>query len=281
MTMRIVRLGLSRGLVEMRQTLTNGFDVFGYLLPALLLVGTLLLMRDDTIPGTDFSLGAHSLVGSLGMLTAIGGVMTTAQYLAMDREDGTLLRAKATPNGMTGYLIGKIVLVAGVTVIGCAFVLVPGMFLVDGLRLDVAGLLTLLWLAPLAFLATMPLGAVLGSLFDSARSVSVLMLPIIGVTAVSGIFYPITAMPGWLQGVAQMFPMYWLGLGLRSVLLPGSLVVAERGDSWRHLETFVVLGVWSVIGLALAPVILRRMARRESGSAVAARRERAMSRVTV
>jgi ABC-2 type transport system permease protein len=106
-------------------------------------------------------------------------------------------------------------------------------------------------------------------------------LPIIGVTAVSGIFYPITALPGWLQGVAQMFPMYWLGLGLRSALLPGSLVVAELGDSWRHLETFVVLGVWSVIGLALAPVILRRMARRESGSAVAARRERAMSRVTV
>jgi len=32
-----------------------------------------------------------------------------------------------------------------------------------------------------------------------------------------------------------------------------------------------------VLGMALAPVILRRMARRESGSAVAARRERAMA----
>ena len=30
--------------------------------------------------------------------------------LAMEREDGTLLRAKAIPNGMLGYLIGKLVL---------------------------------------------------------------------------------------------------------------------------------------------------------------------------
>jgi len=34
-----------------------------------------------------------------------------------------------------------------------------------------------------------------------------------------------------------------------------------------------------VLGLMLAPVILRRMARRESGSAVAARRERAIATV--
>jgi ABC-type glutathione transport system ATPase component len=38
-----------------------------------------------------------------------------------------------------------------------------------------------------------------------------------------------------------------------------------------------VLGGWALVGFAMAPVVLRRTARRESGSAVAARRERAMS----
>jgi ABC-2 type transport system permease protein len=52
----------------------------------------------------------------------------------------------------------------------------------------------------------------------------------------------------------------------------------ELGHSWRHLETLGVLGLWAVAGLVLAPILLRRMARRESGSAVAARREKAMSR---
>jgi ABC-2 type transport system permease protein len=39
-----------------------------------------------------------------------------------------------------------------------------------------------------------------------------------------------------------------------------------------------VLGVWAVIGLLLAPILLRRMARRESGSTLAAARERIMSK---
>ncbi|MEU8236640.1 ABC transporter permease [Actinoplanes missouriensis] len=277
---RVIRLGLTRGGVELRQTLTNGADLFGYLLPALLLVGTLALMRGSTIPGTSFALGAHTFVSSLGLLIALSGVMTMAQYLAMDREDGTLLRAKATPGGMVGYLTGKIVVVAGVGLISCVVVL-PGAFLVDGLSLGVSGALILLWLVPLAFLATIPIGAVLGSLFDNVRTLSMMMLPIFGLTAISGIFYPITALPGWLQGVAQIFPMYWLGLGLRSALLPDALAAVELGGSWRHLATFAVLGVWAAAGLALAPGILRRMARRESGSVVAARRERAMTRMGV
>jgi len=95
--------------------------------------------------------------------------------------------------------------------------------------------------------------------------------------AISGIFYPITAMPGWLQGIAQVFPVYWLGLGMRSAFLPDALAAVELTGSWRHLETVGVLAVWAVLGLVLAPVILRRMARRESGSAVAARRERVLT----
>jgi ABC-2 type transport system permease protein len=82
-----------------------------------------------------------------------------------------------------------------------------------------------------------------------------------------------------LQGIAQVFPMYWLGLGMRSALLPDSAVVVEIAQSWRHLETLGVLAVWAVIGLILAPIVLRRMARRESGSSVAARREKALQRV--
>ena len=35
-----------------------------------------------------------------------------------------------------------------------------------------------------------------------------------------------------------------------------------------------MLGAWAVLGLVVAPIVLRRMARRESGSSVAARREK-------
>jgi ABC-2 type transport system permease protein len=99
-----------------------------------------------------------------------------------------------------------------------------------------------------------------------------------GLAAISGIFYPITHLPTVLQWTGQAFPMYWLGLGMRSALLPNAMATVEVGHSWRHLATFGVLSAWAVAGLVLAPVMLRRMARRESGSNVAARREKAMRR---
>ncbi len=275
-----IRTGFARGGIELRQTLTNAIDLWTYLFPAVLLLGTIFFMRGATVPGTDFSLGARTLPSSIGMVLAFGGLVTVGQLLVVDREDGTLLRAKATPNGMAGYLVGKIVLVGGMTLISLIIQLVPGLFLVDGLHVDAAGWLTLLWLVPLAFVATMPIGAMIGALLDSPRSVGLVMLPMIGLVAISGVFYPITGMPGWLQGIAQVFPIYWLGLGTRSVFLPDALAAVELQHSWRLWETFGVLSAWAVVGLALAPIVLRWMARRESGSAVAARREKAMARVS-
>ncbi|MCA2217241.1 ABC transporter permease [Jidongwangia harbinensis] len=273
-----LRTGVARGGIEFRQSLTTGLDLWTYLFPSLVALITVFFMRDARVPGTEFSLGASTLPGFLGMNLALTGLATVAQLLVTDREDGTLLRAKAVPTGMSGYLIGKIVLVGGMALVGFVLQLVPALFVVDGLQLDANGWLTLCWLIPLALVATMPLGAVLGSIFDNPRSIGLIMFTMFGLIAISGIFYPITALPGWLQGLGQVFPIYWMGLGMRSAFLPDAMAAVELGGSWRTLEGFGVLGLWAVLGLLLAPVVLRRMARRESGSAVAARREKAMSR---
>jgi ABC-2 type transport system permease protein len=121
-------------------------------------------------------------------------------------------------------------------------------------------------------------GAVLGSLLPSARSGNVMMIGIFGLFGISGIFTPITQLPVWLQWAGQALPLYWLGLGIRSALLPGNLAVVEIGHSWRHLATAGVLSGWAIAGLVLAPILLRRVARREAGSTVAARRERVLAR---
>ncbi|ASF10996.1 putative transporter [Nocardia brasiliensis NBRC 14402] len=274
-----VRQGLIRGRIELRQGLTNGQDLFGLLFWPLAMLVVLFFMRNASFESSGLLLGSLALPSVIGMLVAINGMIGMGQQLAMDREDGTLLRAKATPNGMVGYLLGKIVQVSGWVVIPGAIVLIPGMFLVDGLALNTAGAwLTLIGVMVLGLLATLPIGAIFGSMFDNPRNFSLMTFPIMGVIAVSGIFYPITSMPGWVQGLAQVFPVYWLGLGMRSAMLPGEAVAIELGQSWRHLETVAVLGVWAVVGLVVAPFVLRRMARRESGSSVAERREKAIQR---
>ncbi|GIE91278.1 ABC transporter permease [Actinoplanes regularis] len=274
-----LRAGRSRGLVELRQSVTNGGDLFNHFFWPVLMLVTLWFLRDREFGQSGFPLGALVLPSILGMNAAMA-MVTMSQQLTADREDGTLLRAKATPNGLLGYLTGKLISVSGGLLIDLSIFLLPALFLVRGLAVDRPGAwLTLLGVLLLGLIATLPTGAVLGSVFTSARGQGLLTLPILAVIAISGIFYPISVLPGWLQGVAQAFPIYWMGLGMRSALLPPEAVAVELGDSWRHLETVAVLGAWAVAGLLIAPVVLRRMARRESGSSVAERRDRALQRV--
>ena len=68
--------------------------------------------------------------------------------------------------------------------------------------------LTLTWVLVLGLLATLPLGAVLGSLFPSQRSTGpwwLLMLS--GLAAISGVFCPIMHLPAVLQRTGQAFPL--------------------------------------------------------------------------
>jgi ABC-2 type transport system permease protein len=276
-TATAVRSGMSAGRIEIRQSLGNAQDVVGMLFIPMVLLVVAVLRRGSDIGGTSFSLGSTTLAGLLGMTLAFNGLQAVAFNLLMEREDGTLLRAKAAPNGMIAYLISKIVHSSAMSLITMALLLVPGVLLFDGVSLDSIGSwFTLLWVLVLGLLATMPIGAVLGSVLTSPRNIGVVMFPLLALFGISGIFFPMAEAPEWLQWVAQVFPVYWLGLGMRAALLPDEFATVEIGNSWRYPETFAVLGVWAVIGLVLAPMVLRRMARKESGSAIAERRKTAM-----
>jgi ABC-2 type transport system permease protein len=279
-TLVAARAGLSRGWIEFKQTLTTPGDLSTILITTGGLLAAMIWTRHTHLPGTQFSLGTTMLASVLALNVGYYGVVNMGDLIVVEREDGTLLRAKAIPNGMLGYLLGKVVNISGQIAFVAAVTLLVGAFLFTGLTIGSPGSwLTLAWVLVLGLLALLPVGAVLGSLFPSQRSAGpVWLLGLSGVTAISGIFYPITHLPTVLQWTGQVFPIYWLGLGMRSALLPNALAAVEVGHSWRHLATFGVLSAWAVAGLVLAPVVLRRMARRESGSTVAARREKVMRR---
>jgi ABC-2 type transport system permease protein len=273
---RAAQLGVARGGIELRQMLTYWPDTLQTLFFPVVQIVVVVLMRGHRVPGSTFSLGSLTLPSVIGMGFAFGGLVSVVGLLAVDREDGTLLRAKATPDGMTAYVVGKITYSAAATLIGTVITLAIGLIAFPGVRLTPLGVATLAWVAALGLLATIPIGIVLGSLIPSPRFLGLVVLPFGAITAVSGIFYPITHLPGWLQAIGQVFPTYWLGLGMRAALLPPGLASVEIDGSWRLPYVFLALALWSVAGLAAAPPVLRRMARRESGSRVAARRERSL-----
>jgi ABC-2 type transport system permease protein len=273
-TLHAARLGLARGWIEFRQLAVNPSDVAWNLFVVAVIVVVLLFQRNTSVEGSTLPLAMLTLPGILGMWVAIGGYQGVGAALAVEREDGTLLRAKAIPQGMVGYLVGRVVSVALAILLTLVLTFAAGLVLLPDLAGTLAtGWPTLVWVVALGMLATMPWGAVIGSLVPSPNSAfGLAMLPSLGLTAISGIFYPITALPGWVQAVAQVFPIYWLGLGVRSALLPDAAAAVELSGSWRPLATAAVLGAWALAGLLVAPGVLRRMARRESGSVMEARR---------
>ena len=102
---------------------------------------------------------------------------------------------------------------------------------------DGARLVTLAWVIVLGLLATLPIGAILGSLIVSARDIVPADAAADGPDRHLRHLLPDHRAARLAAGLAQVFPMYWLGLGMRSALLPDEAAAVEIGGSWRHLET--------------------------------------------
>lgn len=275
-----VRVGLRRGVVEFGHSMRTPTDVAFYIGGAVVLVVVLVAFRDTMVDGTGIHLTQFFFPGILAMQVVLAGTYGLATVLATEREDGTLLRAKSLPHGMAGYVVGVSTKTLLDILFSLALVIVPSVLLIHGLGARGWSAVAAVGILLLGVLAMMPLGFVIGSLFRNPRTIGALGLIIVGaLVAVSGIFAPIVGMPWWVQLIAQILPLYWLGLALRATLLPDEMRVLELGESWRMLESLGVLGVWAILGLVLAPVLLRRMARRESGSAMERRRQAALQRV--
>lgn len=272
------RTGLGRGWHEFRLSVRSPQDQAFYIFQAAGVLLFLYFNRTNEMEDTGLLYSTVAMPSIVGALIMFGLVVGPAYALAMEREDGTLLRAKALPRGIVGYVTGQVLFHSLSLLPMLVVILVPGAFIVEGMMSrGAAGWVTMTWVVALGLLATMPIGIVIGSLVPGVQKMGTWgILPILVLGAISGIFYPIQELWGWVQGVAQVFPMYWLGHGMRAAFLPDAAAVIEFGGSWRLVETALVLGTWAIIGFIVAPIVLARMARRQSGSQVEAAREQAL-----
>ena len=155
-------------------------------------------------------------------------------------------------------------------------VLVPSFLLFDDLMVAPQRLVHRPVGAVLGLLALLPIGMMIGALVPGVQKVGMWgMLPIMALAGISGIFYPVQALWGWVQVVAQVFPMYWLGLGMRSAFLPDSSSRRRSAAPGAPGRPWPCSARGPSSAPLVAPALLRRMARRQSGSTVAAAREAA------
>lgn len=277
-TRHAVRTGLRRGWTEFSLSIRSPQDQGFYLFITAVTLLYLFVNRHDEVEGTDLLFPAVTLPSILGAMVAFGLVIGPAYSIAMEREDGTVLRMRAAPHGLVGYVSGQVLGHSLGLIPSFTLLLIPCALLFEGvMQQGAGGWITVVWVVLLGLLASMPIGIVIGSLVPSVQRVGTWgMLPVLVLLGISGIFFPIQELWGWVQVLAQVFPMYWLGLGMRSAFLPDGAAALEIAGSWRTLETVLVLSAWAAVGLFVAPITLRRMARRQSGSLVAAARDEAV-----
>ncbi|MFH9413514.1 ABC transporter permease [Streptomyces rochei] len=273
---RYRRAGLQRGRIELRQLLRNPKELSGHLTNVAVAVAVAAFISED-VPGTGTPMAHLTLAGFAAYLLFQVGLVNLPQILVTEREEGALLRLRATPGGIPAYLIAKCVLVLATAVGTLALLLLAGAVLVDGpVPRGAAGWLTLLWVTALGLLAVVPLGAAIGAVLPNPReALALIMLPVMALLIMSGTVFPITTLPVPVQQVASVFPLKWMAQGLRSALLPDAARAAEPAGSWELPMVALVLTAWAVLGFLLAIPLLRRAARRESGSRLSARRRKA------
>lgn len=270
------RLGLSRGAIELRQVLHTRKDIYAYLSTPLLFLGVSYWQSRDG----DDAMTQLSLAGGIGSTIFMFGLLTVPQFLFGDREDGTLLRLRGVPGAMTAYVTGKVFFVLVNITVSIALLLLGGRVLLGARLPDTPQhWIALVWVVALGIVAVVPIGAAIGSLLPAAReALGIYMLPMMAVMVISGTFSPLRDLPEWVQNLASFFPLRWITQGIRSALLPDSAQALEVSGAWQHTTVASVLALWAVAGLALAPRLLQRMARRESGSRLSEREQRRVAK---
>ncbi len=278
---RTLLAGLARGRLELVQLLRTPRELTSQVLAPVLVLVVAARLFDGTVEDTGVPLSDLLVAGAVSLAVFQTGLVSLPQILVTEREEGTLLRLRATPGGMAAYLVAKVVVTAGLATASALLTLLLGALVVGSpLPPTLGDWLTLAWVLVLGFVTATLIGATIGAVLPNPREALLLiMLPAGALLLVSGVFFPVTTLPGVLQAVGQVFPLKWIAQGVRSALLPDTLLPAETGESWQALPRLAVLLAWTALGAVLAPRLLRRMTARESGSRLQSRREEASQRV--
>ena len=267
-TVNAVRCGLVGGWIELRQAF-SGANLVGQLFWPVLTLAALVFLRHRQVGADGLTLGPVILPGLLGMFVAFG-LMLTVQYLPADREDGTLLRAKATPHGVSGYLVAKLLMATASVLVYLVVVAVPGWFLVSGLRLGDVSWTRLGWVLVLGLVATQLLGAALGALLPSSRASGYVALAGSRPHRHLGHLLPDHRSPGLAADPRAALPALLAGTGyaLGSAARQRGRARDRPAPGGSQKPRPFWAGGQSPV-LVIAPLVLRRMARRESGTRLA------------
>ncbi len=248
-----LRIGLLRGLLELKQFLRQRESVvFTLLFPVILLFIFGSVFQDTIAPGVTFS--QYFVAGMIASGLVNTGFQQLAITIPMERDSGTLKRLRGTPMSVSSYFIGKALLVTILMILQTALLLFFGSVMFDlNLPTEASLWWNFTWLVIIGSACSTVLGIAFSVVPKSGRGASAVVSPIVIILQFfSGVFFVFTSLPIWMQQFAAIFPLKWLTQGMRSVFLPEDFATQEVAGSWEIGKTAVVLILWLIVGLVIS-----------------------------
>lgn len=192
------------------------------------------------------------LPGVIGMTLLIIGLNGFGAVLIEEEHHGLYKNIKTIDASPAPFLAGLFIsrLLLSYTVV-CALHMLGALVFDIPLAVNYVLLLLVITLGCVAFLG---LGLALATLSPSLTAfngiVNFVQMPFI---ILGGVFFSVSAFPGWLQALARLLPLTQLNSAMREVLFNA----AGFSDLAKLLPQFAILAAWSVLALAVVRLRFR------------------------
>jgi ABC-2 type transport system permease protein len=173
-----------------------------------------------------------------------------AETIAIERWEGTLEYTFMAPVRRSTHLFGAVAYAMVYGLIHTAAILVAVVLFFPELSIGGANPLTVgvfFVLGSFSFVGIAMLAAILPLLYVERGAQMTFVLQSV-LLLVSGVYYSIDVLPGWMQAVAWFSPATYALHGVRAGLIDGLPLTALWGDVWPLLVAGVVLipfGLWA------------------------------------
>jgi ABC-2 type transport system permease protein len=184
----------------------------------------------------------------VSMMIAISAVLSLVAIISIYREGGILKRLRATPlrppTILTAHVLVKLLLTALTMTL---MILAGKRYLAIGPEVPVVSFSLALLLSTWSILS---MGFVIASIIPTARFAqpigALILYPMIGV---SGIFFPVAALPPTVRSVARVLPLTHVVTLLQGIW---------RGDTWMsHLGDVAALVIAFIVCVAISSKVFR------------------------
>lgn len=201
------------------------------------------------------------LAGVLSMATLQFAVFWTSGAYARMGETGVLRRLEATPISRAAFLAGQVM--ARLIVAAAQAAIVVGVGLLLGASIE-GSFLLVVGLAVVASGVFLTLGFAIGARASGVDAAGIwsgmVVMPLV---FLSGAWFPIDTLPGWLAGIVDWLPLAPLMNAMRAVAIDGATAADVIGD-------LAVVAAWVPVMFAVALLAMRPRRPRAPKSALAA-----------